>query len=101
MMEEQLNFSRDELLALAEACHIALSEEEVEEYLAALRGMIGLASHLREADVSQKPYRGIREATLAELREDLAKEGLPRELLLRGAPDAKDGFFRVPRTVEE
>ena len=101
MMEEQLAFSREELLALAEACRISIPEEEVEEYLSALRGMIALASCLREADGTQKPYRGIREAALSELREDLPKESLSRDLLLRGAPDVKDGFFRVPRTVEE
>ena len=32
-------------------------------------------------------------------REDTPKEGLPREVALREAPDAPDGLFRVPRVL--
>lgn len=34
------------------------------------------------------------------LREDVARPSLPREELLACAPEARDGFFIVPRIVE-
>ena len=34
-------------------------------------------------------------------REDAAKNSLPVDKVLRNAPDAADGFFRVPKIIEE
>ena len=34
------------------------------------------------------------------LREDVAHHDIPRESLLAGAPETKDGYFQVPRLVD-
>lgn len=100
-MEKGNILSREELLSLAEACHLALGEEELQTLAASLSDMLALADRLRRADRSVPPYRGTQELGLSELRADESGESLPREVLLAQAKDTADGFFRVPRVMEE
>lgn len=100
MIEQNKDFSMSELAKLEKTCRLSIAEEDRADFLESLRGMIALASLLREAKTDAEPYSGNLEASLSELREDRAQASFSRDVLLSEAPEASDGFIRVPKTVE-
>ena len=63
-------------------------------------GIISFAEQLNELDTENVEPTSHVLPVKNVMREDIAKEGLPVEEVLKNAPDAKDGQFRVPAIIE-
>jgi aspartyl-tRNA(Asn)/glutamyl-tRNA(Gln) amidotransferase subunit C len=93
-------------LSLAEVEHIAdlarleLSEKEKERYREQLSAILEYAVRLRELDTSGIPPTSSLLPEGNVLRSDLARPGLPLEVLLHNAPQVQDGQFRVPKILD-
>ncbi len=93
--------SREVVLHVARLARIALSQEEVETYTRQLGGILEHVARIRALDLSGVPPTSHPLRLGNVLREDLPREGLPKEKALSTAPEREGDYFRVPRVVEE
>ncbi len=93
-------------LTLKEVEHIAnlarleLTDEEKAHYREQLSAILDYFSQLRELDTADIPPTSSVLPQRSVLREDEPRPGLTLEELLRNAPDAEAGQFRVPPVLE-
>lgn len=93
-------------LTLTEVEHIAglarlkLTDEEKERYREQLSAILDYAARLGELDTSGIPPTSSVLAERSVLRPDQARPGLSRQELLKNAPQAEAGMFRVPPVLE-
>lgn len=93
--------TREEVAKLAELARLDLPEAELDEYAKQLE--IILESVAKVGEVSTKDVKPMSHATglVNVFREDVTKESLNRDEILRSAPAAEDDRFRVPRILDE
>lgn len=77
-----------------------MTEEELEPLANELSGILDFMERLREVDVEGvEPMTSVTPMALKR-RADEVTEGGIRDRILANAPDARDGFFAVPKVVE-
>jgi len=86
---------------VAHLARIALTDEELASYSEQLVNIIEHAER-----VQALPTDGIEPTShplpmVNAFRDDVVTESLPRDDALAGAPDAEDGYFRVPKILDE
>lgn len=86
---------------VAKLARIALSEEELEEYG---RQLGDILEHAEQ--VQSLPTEGVEPTShplpmVNAFRQDVVTGSLTRDDVLDQAPDAADGYFRVPRILDE
>lgn len=86
---------------VAKLARIALSEEELEEYS---RQLGDILEHAEQ--VQSLPTEGVEPTShplpmVNAFRQDVVTGSLTRDDVLDQAPDAADGYFRVPRILDE
>ena len=93
--------TRAEVAKLAELARLDLPESELDEYAKQLE--IILESVAKVGEVSTKDVKPMSHATglVNVFREDVTKESLSRDEILRSAPATEDDRFRVPRILDE
>jgi aspartyl-tRNA(Asn)/glutamyl-tRNA(Gln) amidotransferase subunit C len=93
--------TREEVAKLAELARLDLPESELDEY--AKQFEIILESVAKVGEVSTKDVKPMSHATglVNVFREDVTKESLSRDEILRSAPATEDDRFRVPRILDE
>lgn len=84
---------------LAELSKIELDENEKKLFSRQMVDIIGLMDSIGEADIEETLMDD--SVLFSELREDISKESLKRDLVLENAPIKKDEFFVVPKIVEQ
>lgn len=90
-----------EVRQAAEAARLRLTPEEEQAMAAKLERMKDLFLTLEAVDVEGvEPLVYGMEGT-AVLRSDEVQPSMPREDVLRNAPETEDGFFKVPRLLDE
>jgi aspartyl-tRNA(Asn)/glutamyl-tRNA(Gln) amidotransferase subunit C len=83
---------------VARLARLSLTDEERRLFARQLEEILGWAESLSALDTSGvPPMSHPREAEV--LREDEPHASLDRETAFAGAPDARDGLFRVPRVI--
>jgi aspartyl-tRNA(Asn)/glutamyl-tRNA(Gln) amidotransferase subunit C len=91
---------KDTARRVAHLARIAVPEGELERVAAELSGILGFMEQLREVDVDGvEPMTSVTPMALP-MREDRVTEGDQRDRILANAPDARRGFFAVPKVVE-
>lgn len=90
-----------EVRQAAEAARLRLTAEEEETMAAKLERMKDLFLTLEAVDVDGVKPLVYGTGGVAALRADEARPSLPREDVLRNAPETEDGFFKVPRVLDE
>lgn len=95
-----MTLSDDDVRHVARLARLDLSDEAVAQLRSQLADILAYAEQVGEvATADVPPMRhpfGLRNV----MREDLARESLPRDEAISTAPEAEDGRFRVPRIVE-
>jgi len=92
--------SEDQVKHVAHLARLAISEEEAVMFTSQLDAIISFAEQLNELDTDHVqptthvlPMKNV-------MREDVAKDGLPVDEVLKNAPDHKNGQIRVPTILE-
>ena len=85
---------------VAKLARIAVQEDELEPLAKEISGILDWVEQLQELDVD-----GVEPMTSAvpmrlKRREDVVTDGDRRDDILGNAPDAREGFFAVPKVVE-
>ena len=95
-----MSYSKEQIRALAVQAHLSVTEAEAERYATELDDMLAVADALKEAPETELPDPFLQARLLTELREDVVTvPSADQALLLRAC--CEDGYFSVPRTVEE
>ena len=85
---------------VARLARIAVSEEEANRMTGELNGILGFVEQLSEVNVEGiEPMTSVTPMRLKR-REDVVTDGNIQALVLKNAPDAREGFFAVPKVVE-
>ena len=95
-----MSLTLKEVEHIAELARLELSETEKERYREQLSAILDYAQRLQEVDTTSIPPTSSVLPLSTELREDEVQPGLPKEELLRNAPDKKEGQFKVPAVFE-
>lgn len=85
---------------VAHLARIAVEDEALPALAAELNGILHFMEQLNEVDVDGvEPMTGVERMRLKR-REDVVTDGDMQDRILRNAPDAREGFFAVPKVVE-
>lgn len=93
--------TREEVAYTAKLARLELSEEELERLgrdLTRISAYVDQLSEVRESAAEIGPVLPLIPEAEA-LRDDIVQPSLSREAALSGAPDADDGYFKVPKVI--
>lgn len=92
--------TKDQVKHVAQLARLDVTEEEAEQFTEHLSAIITYAEQLNELDTEGvEPTTHVLDLKNV-FREDVAKHTISREGALKNAPDAEDGYFRVPSILE-
>ena len=85
---------------VAHLARIEVAEADLAQLAAELSGILGFMDELNEVDVTGiEPMTSVTPMALP-WRDDVVSDGGIRDKVLENAPDARAGFFAVPKVVE-
>jgi len=85
---------------VAKLARIRVEEEALPALAGEFNTILGFIEQLNEVDVEGvEPMTGVTPMRLKR-REDVVTDGNQQEKILSNAPDAREGFFAVPKVVE-
>ncbi|WLR54889.1 MULTISPECIES: Asp-tRNA(Asn)/Glu-tRNA(Gln) amidotransferase subunit GatC [Mesobacillus] len=92
--------SEEQVKHVAHLARLAITEKEAQMLTDQLDKIITYAEQLNELNTDNvEPTAHVLEIKNV-MREDRAKEGLPREEVLKNAPEHQDGQIKVPGIME-
>ncbi|SHN86810.1 aspartyl/glutamyl-tRNA(Asn/Gln) amidotransferase subunit C [Desulfitobacterium chlororespirans DSM 11544] len=95
----EVKISREEVEHVAFLARLALTEEELVTNTEQLNSILDYAAMLEKLNTDDIKPTAHAVPLHNVLREDQVKPSMAREKVLANAPDAQDGFFKVPRIV--
>ncbi len=99
-VREMSRISIDQVKHVANLARLAITEEEAQKFTTQLDAIISFAELLNEVDTDNvEPTSHVLDMKNV-MREDIPGSGLPREEVLKNAPDQKDGQIKVPAIIE-
>ena len=95
-----MSVDTDTVRRVARLARIAVPEEDLAPLAGELNSILGWVEQLGEVDVDGvEPMTSVTPMDLKR-REDVVTDGNRRGDILANAPDAREGFFAVPKVVE-
>jgi aspartyl-tRNA(Asn)/glutamyl-tRNA(Gln) amidotransferase subunit C len=95
-----MSIDKETARRVAHLARIEVADDDLDRVAAELSGILGFMEQLREVDVEGvEPMTSVTPMALP-LRADAVTEGDQRDRILANAPDARAGFFTVPKVVE-
>lgn len=91
--------SREDVEYVAVLARLELTEQETLEYTEQLNSILNYAAMLERLDTDGVVPTAHAVPLHNVLREDQTRPSIQQEKGLRNAPDADEGFFRVPKIV--
>ena len=94
-----MKLNRKDVEHVALLSRLELSENELDKFTGQLDAILEYIDVLNQVDTSAvEPMAHVLEIRNV-MRADEVQPSLPREAALQNAPDAEDGFFKVPKIV--
>lgn len=85
---------------VAKLARIKVEEDQLPALAQEFNTILGFIEQLNEVDVENvEPMTSVTPQRLKR-REDVVTDGNQQEKILKNAPDAREGFFAVPKVVE-
>ncbi|HJX83735.1 MAG TPA: Asp-tRNA(Asn)/Glu-tRNA(Gln) amidotransferase subunit GatC [Candidatus Angelobacter sp.] len=96
-----MKVTENEVVHVADLANLELTGQERTRLVKDLNSILEYIDRLNELDTSHVPAmaQAVTEGNV--MRADELRGALPREAVLKNAPDAHSGFFRVPRVIEK
>lgn len=91
--------SRDQVDHIARLARLSLTEQEVAQFTHELTAIVGYIDQLQEINTEGVILSAPPGNAGSSLRPDLVRPSLTEEQALANAPEAEDGFFRVPKVI--
>ena len=96
-----MSISRDQVRDVAHLSRLAMEDHELDKFTGQLQAILDYASKLEELDISGVEPTSHVVPVANVLREDKARPSLSVNKALEQAPQPADGFFTVPRIIDE
>ncbi len=95
-----MSIDKDTARRVAHLARIAVPEDQLDALAGELSGILGFMEQLNEVDVDGvEPMTSVTPMDLKSRPDEITDGGYP-ERILANAPDAREGFFAVPKVVE-
>jgi aspartyl-tRNA(Asn)/glutamyl-tRNA(Gln) amidotransferase subunit C len=95
-----MSIDTDTARKVAKLARIKVEEEELPALASEFNAILGFVEQLNEVDVEGvEPMTSVTPMRLKR-RADVVTDGNQQEKILSNAPDAREGFFAVPKVVE-
>ncbi len=95
-----MSIDKDTARKVAHLARIRVEEEALEGLASEFNNILGFIEQLNEVNVEGiEPMTSVTPQRLKR-REDVVTDGGMPEKILKNAPDAREGFFAVPKVVE-
>jgi aspartyl-tRNA(Asn)/glutamyl-tRNA(Gln) amidotransferase subunit C len=95
-----MSIDKDTARRVAHLARIKVEEDQLGNLAAELSGILGFMEQLNEVDVDGvEPMTSVSPMDLKR-RDDVVTDGDMQAKILSNAPDAREGFFAVPKVVE-
>lgn len=92
--------SKEDVKHIAELSKLEFSDEEIEYFTEEFAKIIEYVGQLKEIDTEGvEPTYNI-SSKAQPLREDVVRESLPKEEVLKNAPEEQYGYFKLPKIVD-
>ena len=95
-----MSLSADDVRKVAVLARLELDDEEIARQTQHLNNLIATFESMQSLDVTGVEPTSHSIPVFNVLRNDKARQSLPRDEILRNAPEARDGCFVVPRIVQ-
>ncbi len=96
-----MEISREDVAHVAKLARLEVSEEEQATFARQLSAILTHIDQLKQVDTAGIEPTATVLPTDNVFRDDVARASLSREQALANAPDQADGFFRVPKILED
>lgn len=96
-----MKVTEKEVSNVALLSRLSFSQEEMSEYAEKFSAIIDYMDILQKADTEDVPPTAHALPMQNVFREDVVRPSIDRELALLNAPEKEDGYFKVPRVLEE
>lgn len=95
-----MSIDKDTARKVAHLARIAVKEEDLTKLAGELSAVLAFMEQLNEVDVDGiEPMTSVTPMRLVR-RADVVTDGNIQAQILKNAPDAREGFFAVPKVVE-
>jgi len=95
-----MSIDKDTARRVAHLARIKVEEDRLDHLAGELSGILGFMEQLNEVDVDGvEPMTSVSPMDLKR-RDDVVTDGSMQAKILSNAPDAREGFFAVPKVVE-
>ena len=95
-----MSIDKDTAARVAHLARIRVDEDRLPALAEEFNAILGFIEQLNEVDVDGvEPMTGVTPMRLKR-REDVVTDGDRQAEVLKNAPDAREGFFAVPKVVE-
>ena len=95
-----MSIDTDTARKVAKLARIKVEEEDLPALASEFNAILGFVEQLNEVDVEGvEPMTSVTPMRLKR-RADVVTDGNQQEKILSNAPDAREGFFAVPKVVE-
>ncbi|MBV1865244.1 MAG: Asp-tRNA(Asn)/Glu-tRNA(Gln) amidotransferase subunit GatC [Rhodobacteraceae bacterium] len=95
-----MSIDKDTARRAAHLARIEVAEEELDHLAQELSGILDFMEQLNEVDIEGvEPMTSVTAMRLKR-REDVVTDGNIQAKILSNAPDAREGFFAVPKVME-
>jgi aspartyl-tRNA(Asn)/glutamyl-tRNA(Gln) amidotransferase subunit C len=95
-----MSIDKDTARKVAHLARIAVKDEDLPKLAGELSAVLAFMEQLNEVDVTGiEPMTSVTPMRLAR-RADQVTDGNIQDRILKNAPDAREGFFAVPKVVE-
>ncbi|SUP41392.1 Asp-tRNA(Asn)/Glu-tRNA(Gln) amidotransferase subunit GatC [Veillonella criceti] len=96
-----MKITRDEIKKIALLSRLDISEENMGSVEKALNDVLSYVTELEELDLDGVQPMAHAVPLQNVFREDEVKPSLDHDLALQNAPEEENGYFKVPRVVQE
>jgi len=90
----------DDIKRIAHLARIEVSDNEAQETLNKLSGILGLIEQMQAVDTTGIAPMSHSQDVTQRLREDVVTQTNQRELFQSIAPETQDGLYLVPKVIE-
>lgn len=92
--------SIEDIKYISEICKIRLTDDELKDFVQEFTEIIGYVDRLKEVDTDGvKPTYFVNSNTQP-LREDVVRDGLSKEDVIRNAPEEQYGYFKLLNVMD-
>ncbi|HHV46774.1 MAG TPA: Asp-tRNA(Asn)/Glu-tRNA(Gln) amidotransferase subunit GatC [Tissierellia bacterium] len=92
--------SKEVVKHMAQLCKLEFSDEELDNFTEEFSKIVEYVAQLTEIDTEGvEPTYNISQK-IQPLREDVIRESLSREEVLKNAPEEQYGYFKLPSVIE-